>query len=31
MKMTKEVLVKITQEFNAKLGHWVTVRHYVCW
>ncbi len=31
MKKTKEILVKITREYDKRLARWITVKHYVCW
>lgn len=27
----REMLIKVTREYNRTLQHWVTVKHYMCW
>ena len=31
MKKTREILVKITREYDTRLYRWIIVKHYVCW
>lgn len=28
---SKELLIKITHEYDSHLNRWITVKHYVCW
>ncbi len=31
MNSHREILIKITHEYDSRLHRWVTVKHYVCW
>lgn len=31
MKKKKELLIKITREYDKRRARWFTVKHYVCW
>lgn len=31
MNKSREILVKITQEYDSRQRRWITVKHYICW